>query len=79
MPIGWLSRHQQRRARASARDRATALDGQHAGPVEGPVTDRDHLADPVLAYFIVRKLFEPASIVLSDDVPGRVPPPNPMS
>jgi hypothetical protein len=42
---------------AAAHNRATALDGQHVGPVEGPIDDRNHLASAIGAVMLIADLF----------------------
>ena len=64
---------------AAARDRANALDGQHVGPVEGPVTITDHLASGISAVMILAALFVPCTIEVTGDVPARIPPPDSLS
>jgi hypothetical protein len=64
---------------AAARDRAAALDGTHVGPVEGPVTNRDHLASAISAVMILAALFVPGTVEVTGDLPSRIPPPDPLT
>jgi hypothetical protein len=61
---------------AAARDRATAFDGHHVGPVEGPVTDRDHLSSDISAVMILAALFVAGTVEVTGDVPARIAPPD---
>jgi hypothetical protein len=55
----------------AAIDRATGLDGERVGPVEGPATRHDHLASPLSACIIISALFIHGTQRYSGDVPMR--------
>jgi hypothetical protein len=62
---------------AAAIDRASALEGERIGPIEGPYSRTNHLASPISACTILADLFVPGTVTLTGDVPERPPiPPN---
>ena len=46
--------------------RAARLAGQEVGPVGGPYTFENHLADPLSALFVIREAFDEIGIVEGD-------------
>jgi hypothetical protein len=52
---------------------AAAMDGQIVGPVGGPYSTTDHLADPYAASELIRSIF-PGSVQVEGDLPYRIAP-----
>ena len=53
---------------------AARLEGQIIGPIGGPYSTTDHLADPYAASELIRSIF-PGSVEQEGDLPLRVAPP----
>lgn len=57
---------------------ARAMEGQSVGPIEGPYTEHNHLANPLAIASLMGNLFD-FDAVWSGDVPMRVAPPPPTT
>jgi hypothetical protein len=60
--VGWIQRY------------AAAMDGKPIGPVGGPYSTTDHLADPYAASELIRSIF-PGSVQVEGELPARLAPP----